>query len=80
MKRWKMCAVAAGIVTALAASASSASATAGFPASCAGQDSSLLAAALGGRGFSELVTGLAQAGLLGPFTRAEAQAKTNCPA
>lgn len=79
MRRWKVCAVAAGTVTALA-SASSASATASFPASCAGQDSSLLAAALGGRGFSELVTGLAQAGLLGPFTRAEGQAKTNCPA
>ena len=80
MRRWKVCAVAAGAVTALAASASSASATASFPASCAGQDSSLLATALGGQGFSELVTGLAQAGLLGPFTRAEAQAKTNCPA
>ncbi len=80
MRRWKVCAAAAGAVTVLAVPASSASAAASPPASCAGQDSSFLATALGGQGFSELVTGLAQAGLLGPFTRAEAQAKTDCPA
>jgi hypothetical protein len=80
MSRWKMFAAAAGAVTALAVPASSASADASPPASCAGQDSSFLATALGGQGFSGLVTGLAQAGLLGPFTRAEAQAKTDCPA
>jgi hypothetical protein len=80
MLRWKTFAAVAGAVTALAVPASSASAAAGPPASCAGQDASFLATTLGGQSFSELVTGLAQAGALGSFTSAEAQTKSNCPA
>jgi hypothetical protein len=80
MLRWKTFAAAGVAVTALAVPASSATAAAGPPASCAGQDASFLATTLGGQGFSELVTGLAQAGALGSFTSAEAQAKSNCPA
>jgi hypothetical protein len=80
MKRYAVIAATAGVVTALAVPASSATAAAGPPASCAGQDASFLATALGGESFSQLVTGLAQAGALGSFTRAEAQSTSNCPA
>jgi hypothetical protein len=66
------------LVLALAA-AEAAFANAGPPASCAGQDSSVLATSLGS-GFAGLVTQIAHTGTLGQFTNNEAHLPTDsCP-
>jgi hypothetical protein len=73
---WASLAVAA--VLALPATPA-AFASAGPPASCAGQDSSTLATSLGS-GFAGLVTELARTGTLGQFTDNEAHLPTgSCP-
>ncbi len=61
------------------AAAEVAFATAGPPASCAGQDASVLATSLG-RGFAGLVTQIAHTGTMGQFTSNEAHLPTDsCP-